>query len=148
MLVALAGIDWDTTLLPDGLTLPLLWAGIVGALLGWTGVPLSSAVWGAVVGYLSLWSVYWLFKLLTGKEGMGYGDFKLLAALGAWLGVSMVLPVVLGASLIGALVGIGMKFSGALREGRYVPFGPFLAGAGLVVLLAGQTRVLGWLGWV
>ena len=146
-LVALAGIDWDTTLLPDGLTLPLLWAGLVAALLGGTGVALSSAVWGAVAGYASLWSVYWLFKLLTGKEGMGYGDFKLLAALGAWLGVSMVLPVVLGASLIGALVGIVMKFSGALREGRYVPFGPFLAGAGLVVLLAGQPRVLGWLGW-
>jgi len=148
MLVALAGIDWDTTLLPDGLTLPLLWAGIAAALLGWTGVPLSTSVWGAVVGYLSLWSVYWLFKLLTGKEGMGYGDFKLLAALGAWLGVTMVLPVVLAASLIGALVGIVMKFGGALREGRYVPFGPFLAGAGLVVLLAGQPRVLGWLGWV
>jgi leader peptidase (prepilin peptidase) / N-methyltransferase len=145
-LVALAGIDWDTTLLPDNITLPLLWAGVVVAALGWT-VPLADAIWGAVVGYLSLWSVYWLFKLTTGKEGMGFGDFKLLAALGAWLGWKMILPIVLGASIIGALVGIVMKMSAALREGRYVPFGPFLAGAALVVLFAGQERVLGWLRW-
>ena len=145
-LVALAVIDWDTTLLPDHLTLPLLWAGLVAAALGWT-LPLATALWGAVAGYLSLWAVYWLFKLTTGKEGMGYGDFKLLAALGAWLGWSMVLPIVLGASVIGALVGIGMKLGGALREGRYVPFGPFLAGAGIVVMLAGPERVLDWLGW-
>lgn len=146
VLVALAGIDWDTTLLPDGLTLPLLWGGLVAAALGLT-TSLSSAVWGAVAGYLSLWSVYWLFKLATGKEGMGYGDFKLLAALGAWLGASMVLPVVLGASIFGAVVGIAMKLNSSLREGRYVPFGPFLAGSGLAVLLLGPTRVLGWLGW-
>lgn len=146
VLVALAGIDWDTTLLPDSLTLPLLWAGLIAAALGWT-LPLPVALWGAVAGYLSLWSVYWLFKLTTGKEGMGFGDFKLLAALGAWLGATMIVPIVLGASLIGALIGIGMKVSGALREGRYVPFGPFLAGAGLVVMLAGPARVLGWLGW-
>jgi leader peptidase (prepilin peptidase) / N-methyltransferase len=145
-LVALGGIDWDTTLLPDNMTLPLLWAGIVAAALGWT-IPLGDAVWGAVAGYLSLWSVYWLFKLTTGKEGMGFGDFKLLAALGAWLGLKMILPIVLAASLIGAVVGIVMKMSAALREGRYVPFGPFLAGAGIVVMLAGQARVLGWLGW-
>jgi leader peptidase (prepilin peptidase)/N-methyltransferase len=146
VLVALAGIDWDTTLLPDGLTLPLLWGGVLAAALGLT-TTLSAAVWGAIAGYVSLWSVYWLFKLVTGKEGMGYGDFKLLAALGAWLGVSMVLPVVLGASIIGALVGIGMKLNSSLREGRYVPFGPFLAGSGLAVLLLGPARVLGWLGW-
>ena len=146
VLVALAVIDWDTTLLPDNLTLPLLWAGLVAAALGWT-LPLPAALWGAVAGYLSLWAVYWLFKLTTGKEGMGYGDFKLLAALGAWLGWSMVLPIVLGASVIGALVGIGMKLGGALREGRFVPFGPFLAGAGIVVMLAGPERVLDWLGW-
>jgi leader peptidase (prepilin peptidase)/N-methyltransferase len=145
-LLALSGIDWDTTLLPDSLTLPLLWAGLVAAALGWT-LPLSTAVWGAVFGYLSLWSVYWLFKLTTGKEGMGAGDFKLLAALGAWLGWQMLLPIVLGASLIGAVVGIAMKLGGALHEGRYVPFGPFLAGAGLVVLFAGSDRVMGWLGW-
>ena len=145
-LIALAAIDWDTTLLPDGLTLPLLWAGLIAAALGWT-IPLSSALWGAVAGYLSLWSVYWLFKLTTGKEGMGFGDFKLLAALGAWLGATMILPIVLGASVIGAIVGIGMKASGALREGRFVPFGPYLAGSGLVVLLAGTQRVMSWLGW-
>jgi len=146
-LVALAGIDWDTTLLPDSLTLPLLWAGLVASALGWT-IPLTDALWGSVAGYLSLWSVYWLFKLTTGKEGMGFGDFKLLAALGAWLGLTMVLPVVLAASVLGAIVGIAMKMASTLREGRYVPFGPFLAGAGMVVLLAGPSRVLGWLGWV
>jgi len=146
VLVALAGIDWDTTLLPDDLTLPLLWAGLVASALGWT-LPLTDALWGTVAGYLSLWSVYWLFKLTTGKEGMGFGDFKLLAALGAWLGLKMVLPVVLAASIIGAVVGIGMKLRASLREGRYVPFGPFLAGAGLAVMLAGPTRVLDWLGW-
>ena len=145
-LLALSAIDWDTTLLPDSLTLPLLWAGLVAAAFGWT-IPLTTALWGAIGGYLSLWSVYWLFKLTTGKEGMGAGDFKLLAALGAWLGWPMLLPIVLGASLIGAAVGIGMKLSGALREGRYVPFGPFLAGAGLVVLYAGSERVLEWMGW-
>ncbi|MCW5665864.1 MAG: prepilin peptidase [Piscinibacter sp.] len=146
VLVALAGIDWDTTFLPDDLTLPLLWAGLVASALGWTQ-PLPEAVWGAVAGYLSLWSVYWLFKLATGKEGMGYGDFKLLAALGAWLGLKMILPIVLAASVVGAVVGIAMKLSAQLREGRYVPFGPFLAGGGLLVLLAGPERVLGWLGW-
>jgi leader peptidase (prepilin peptidase)/N-methyltransferase len=146
VLVALAGIDWDTTLLPDSLTLPLLWAGLIAAAIGLT-VPLSSAVWGAVAGYLSLWSVYWLFKLATGKEGMGHGDFKLLAALGAWLGASMVLPVVLGASVFGAIVGIGMKLASNLREGRYVPFGPFLAGSGLAVLFIGRPTILDWLGW-
>jgi leader peptidase (prepilin peptidase)/N-methyltransferase len=145
-LLALAAIDWDTTLLPDSINQPLLWAGLLVAMLGWT-IPLQAALTGALVGYLSLWSVYWLFKLTTGKEGMGYGDFKLLAALGAWLGWQMILPIVLGASVIGAVVGIAMKLNAKLREGRYVPFGPFLAGAGLVVLFAGQARVLGWLGW-
>ena len=147
VLVALAGIDWDTTVLPDLLTLPLLWAGLVTAALGWTGLPLTASVAGAAAGYLSLWSVYWLFKLTTGKEGMGFGDFKLMGALGAWLGWQMVVPVLLGASVIGAVVGIGMKLSASLREGRYVPFGPFLAGAGIVVMLVGQPRVLHWLGW-
>lgn len=146
VLVAAAMIDWDTTLLPDDLTLPLLWAGLVVAGLGWN-LPLKDALWGAVSGYLSLWSVYWLFKLTTGKEGMGYGDFKMLAALGAWLGWSMVLPIVLGSSVIGAVIGIIMKVTGQLREGVYVPYGPFLVGAGLVVTLAGSQRVLQWLGW-
>jgi len=145
-LIALALIDWDTTLLPDAINQPLLWAGLVAALMGWT-LPLDKALTGALAGYLSLWSVYWLFKLATGKEGMGYGDFKLLAALGAWLGWQMILPIVLGASAIGAVVGIILKMNASLREGRYVPFGPFLAGGGLVVLFAGQQTVLGWLGW-
>jgi leader peptidase (prepilin peptidase) / N-methyltransferase len=147
-LLALALIDWDTTLLPDSLTLPLLWAGLVCAALGWVpGLTAVQSLWGAVVGYLSLWSVYWFFKLVTGKEGMGYGDFKLLAALGAWLGWQAVLPIVLMASVLGAAVGLVMKATGSLREGRYVPFGPFLAGGGLVVLLAGVPRALGWIGW-
>lgn len=147
VLVAASAIDWDTTLLPDNLTLPLLWAGLLVAVLGWTDTSLKDAVWGAIAGYLSLWSVYWLFKLTTGKEGMGFGDFKLLAALGAWLGWTMILPIVLGSSLIGAIVGIGLKLSANLREGRYVPYGPFLAGAALCVLFAGKDQVMSWLGW-
>lgn len=146
VLVAAAMIDWDTTLLPDDLTLPLLWAGLVVSALGWN-LPLKESLWGAVAGYLSLWSVYWLFKKATGKEGMGYGDFKLLAALGAWLGWTMILPIVLASSVIGAVIGIGMKLTGQLREGVYVPYGPFLAGAGLVVTLAGSRSVMQWLGW-
>jgi leader peptidase (prepilin peptidase)/N-methyltransferase len=146
VLVALSMIDWDTTILPDALTLPLLWAGLLAATLGWT-IPLSSAVIGACAGYLSLWAVYWFFKLATGKEGMGYGDFKLLAALGAWLGWQALLPIILLASVLGAVVGIAMKVGGALRDGRYVPFGPFLAGAGLLVMLVGTSTALGWIGW-
>jgi leader peptidase (prepilin peptidase)/N-methyltransferase len=145
-LVALAWIDWDTTVLPDAITLPLLWAGLLCAALGWTVAPVTAVV-GAATGYLSLWLVYWFFKLATGKEGMGYGDFKLLAALGAWLGWQAVLPIVLGASVIGAVVGIAMKLGGALREGRYVPFGPFLAGAGLMVMWVGTATTLAWIGW-
>jgi leader peptidase (prepilin peptidase) / N-methyltransferase len=145
-LIALSMIDWDTTVLPDALTLPLLWAGLLAAAVGWT-IPLSGAVIGACAGYLSLWSVYWFFKLATGKEGMGYGDFKLLAALGAWLGWQALLPIILVASVLGAVIGIVMKISGALREGRYVPFGPFLAGAGVLVMLVGTPTALGWIGW-
>ncbi|TSE21365.1 Type 4 prepilin-like proteins leader peptide-processing enzyme [Tepidimonas alkaliphilus] len=145
-LLALACIDWDTTLLPDDITLPLVWAGLIAAALGWTGQALPDALWGAVAGYLSLWSVYWTFKLLTGKEGMGYGDFKLLAALGAWLGWQALIPLVLVASLLGAVVGLAMKALGRLREGRYVPFGPFLAFGGLLVWALGPRAVLGWVG--
>ena len=141
-LIALTGIDWDTTLLPDDITLPLLWAGLLAATLGWTGVAPVDAIVGAAGGYLSLWCVYWGFKLATGKEGMGYGDFKLFAALGAWLGWQALVPVVLLASIIGALVGIAMKLLQSLREGRYVPFGPFLAGGGLAVMLWGPGRVM------
>jgi leader peptidase (prepilin peptidase)/N-methyltransferase len=148
VLLVLALIDWDTTVLPDALTLPLLWAGLVAATLGWLpALGLSTALWGAVAGYGSLWAVYWLFKLATGKEGMGFGDFKLLAALGAWLGWQAILPIVLMASVIGAAVGLVMKATGSLRDGRFVPFGPFLAGGGLAVLLIGLPTVLEWIGW-
>lgn len=141
-LVALAFIDWDTTLLPDDLTLPLLWAGLLACALQWISVPLFDSVLGAVAGYLSLWSVYWGFKLLTGKEGMGYGDFKLFAALGAWFGWQALVPLILMASVVGAVVGIAMKLVSALREGGYMPFGPFLVGAGLIGLIWGPQAVL------
>ncbi len=141
-LVALACIDWDTTLLPDDITLPLLWAGVLASAFQWIQVPLFASVAGAAGGYLSLWAVYWAFKLATGKEGMGYGDFKLFAALGAWFGWQALVPIILMSSVIGALVGIGMKFSKGLREGGYIPFGPFLAGAGLVAMLFGPESVM------
>jgi leader peptidase (prepilin peptidase) / N-methyltransferase len=141
-IVALAIIDWDTTLLPDDITLPLLWAGLVGASLGWTGIDLAQSLWGAVAGYLSLWAIYHAFKLLTGKEGMGYGDFKLFAALGAWFGWQALVPIILMASVIGAIVGIAMKVSSRLREGGYVPFGPFLAAAGLTAMVFGPQAIL------
>lgn len=135
-LLALAMIDADTTLLPDDLTQPLLWLGLLINLRA-TFSPLPEAVIGAAAGYLSLWSVYWLFKLATGKEGMGYGDFKLLAALGAWLGWKMLLPIILMSSLVGALVGIALIV--LARRGREIPlpFGPYLAAAGFLTLMYG-----------
>ena len=142
LLVSLAFIDWDTTLLPDDLTLPLLWAGLLASALQWIDVSLYSSVIGAAAGYLSLWLVYWGFKLVTGKEGMGYGDFKLFAALGAWFGWQALVPLILMASVVGAIVGIAMKFSHQLREGGYVPFGPFLVGAGLLAMVLGPNTVL------
>ncbi|MEP6791088.1 MAG: A24 family peptidase [Ramlibacter sp.] len=145
-LVALALIDWDTTLLPDDITLPLVWAGLIVATLRITPVALPHAVWGATVGYMSLWLIYQAFKLLTGKEGMGYGDFKLFAALGAWFGWTALVPIILMASVIGAIVGIAMKFSSGLREGGYVPFGPFLAGAGLTAMIFGPAAILAFIG--
>jgi leader peptidase (prepilin peptidase)/N-methyltransferase len=142
-LVTLTFIDWDTTLLPDDITLPLVWLGlIVAALRLHPDLTLSNSLWGAVAGYLSLWSVYWLFKLVTGKEGMGYGDFKLFAALGAWFGWQALIPIILLSSVIGAIVGIALKFRSELREGGYVPFGPFLAGAGFVCLFFGPASIL------
>jgi len=135
-LLALAMIDADTTLLPDDLTQPLLWLGLLINLRA-TFAPLPEAVIGAAAGYPSLWSVYWLFKLATGKEGMGYGDFKLLAALGAWLGWKMLLPIILVSSLVGALVGIALIV--LARRGREIPipFGPYLAAAGFLTLMYG-----------
>ena len=144
--VALGLIDWDTTLLPDDITLPLLWAGLIAATLQWTSVGLPAALWGAVAGYMSLWAIYWAFKLITGKEGMGFGDFKLFAALGAWFGWQALGPIILMASVIGAVVGIGMKFSTGLRPGGYVPFGPFLAGAGLTAMTFGPGAMLRFVG--
>jgi leader peptidase (prepilin peptidase)/N-methyltransferase len=136
-LLALALIDADTTLLPDDLTQPLLWIGLLLNLRP-TYAPLLEAVIGAAAGYLSLWTVYWLFKLATGKEGMGYGDFKLLGALGAWLGWKMLLPIVLASSVVGVVVGGTLHL--LARRGREIPipFGPYLAAAGFLVLLYGR----------
>ena len=136
-MIALTFIDLDTFYLPDDITLPLLWAGLLLNLAN-TYVDLPSAVIGAVCGYLALWSVYWLFKLVTGKEGMGYGDFKLLAAIGAWLGWQMLPLVILLSSLVGALIGIGLMIFA--RHGREtpIPFGPYLAIAGIIALFHGQ----------
>ncbi|MDO5692238.1 MAG: A24 family peptidase [Pseudomonadota bacterium] len=141
-LVTLTLIDWDTTLLPDDLTLPLLWLGLITSALGITGVRLPDAVWGAVGGYMSLWLVYWGFKLIRNKEGMGFGDFKLFAALGAWFGWQALIPIILMASVIGSLVGIGMKLTSSLREGGAVPFGPFLAMGGLTAMIFGPQSIL------
>jgi leader peptidase (prepilin peptidase) / N-methyltransferase len=137
-LLALTAIDIDTQLLPDDITLPLMWTGLL-LNLGNVFAPISSAVLGAVAGYLSLWLVYWLFKLTTGKEGMGYGDFKLLAAIGAWLGWKMLPIVILLSSLVGAVVGICLIVF--TRHGRNtpIPFGPYLAAAGLIALFWGET---------
>ncbi len=141
-LVALAAIDADTTLLPDAITQPLVWAGLLAASLQWSGQTLTNALWGAVAGYLFLWSVYWLFKLVTGKEGMGQGDFKLLAALGAWLGWPALLSLVLIASLTGVAGGLILRMRGELHETGYMPFGPFLALAGLWVMVLGPLPAI------
>ncbi|MCC2954137.1 A24 family peptidase [Massilia sp. IC2-477] len=136
LLVAMTFIDIDTQLLPDDLTYPLLWAGLLVNLHG-TFVPLQDAVIGAAAGYLVLWAVYWLFKLVTGKEGMGYGDFKLLGALGAWLGWQMLPTIILLSSVVGALVGISLIVFAKRGRDKPIPFGPYLAAAGLIALLYG-----------
>ena len=143
--IALTCIDLDSQLLPDSLTLPLLWAGLLLNLFG-TYTDLSSAVIGAATGYLALWMVYWAFKLTTGKEGMGYGDFKLLAALGAWQGWQMLPLIILLSSLLGALVGIVLIV--VARRGRNVPipFGPYLAAAGLISMFWGKTLTRAYIG--
>ena len=152
-LIALAFIDADHQLLPDNLTLPLLWLGLLLSL--WTGpagaaplpVDVRSSLIGAIAGYVSLWSVYHLFRLLTGKEGMGYGDFKLLAALGAWLGWQMLLPIMLVAAAVGAVVGIAMLSLRGQSRATPIAFGPFLAAAGWLMLMFGPQLVAGYLGW-
>lgn len=143
-MVALTFIDLDTTLLPDDITLPLVWLGLLLNITG-TFVPLTSAVIGAVVGYLSLWSVYWGFKLLTGKEGMGYGDFKLLAAIGAFLGWKVVPLVILLSSFVGAAIGISMIVFARHKRETPIPFGPYLAIAGVIALIWGDAIVQWWM---
>jgi len=144
VLIAAAIIDLKTTLLPDVLTLPLMWAGILIAWLGiGTTVSLEDAVMGAIAGYMVLWLLYWSFKLLTGKEGMGFGDFKLLAALGAWLGWQLLPVVVLLSSLVGAVIGIAMILLRDHDRRIPIPFGPYLAAAGLLAYFYGDT-ITGW----
>lgn len=149
-LVALTMIDYHHQLLPDDITLPLLWLGIGLALFG-VFTDVRSSVLGAMAGYLSLWSVYWLFKLLTGKEGMGYGDFKLLAALGAWLGWQYLITIIILSSVVGAVIGSLLIVMRGHGRSQPIPFGPFLAGAGWLTLLWGaplQRLYLSWFGLV
>jgi len=144
ILIALTGIDIDTQLLPDSMTIALLWIGLAVNLFDtWTSLP--SAVMGAMLGYGSLWSVYWAFKLVTGKEGMGYGDFKLLGALGAWFGWQTVPLIILLSSFAGALLGISILLLRRLERDTPMPFGPYLAGAGLVILFFGETLMTEYL---
>ncbi|MDT3275076.1 A24 family peptidase [Shewanella sp. SP2S2-4] len=140
VLVALTGIDLDEMLLPDQMTLPLLWLGLI-INLNHTFASPTDAIVGATAGYLSLWSIFWLFKILTDKEGMGYGDFKLLAVFGAWLGWQMLPLVILLSSLVGAVVGITMIVSKRLKQGNPIPFGPYIAAAGWIALIWGQPIV-------
>lgn len=143
-LIALTFIDFDTTLLPDSLTLPLIWLGLLFNLNGYFA-PLHDAVIGAIVGYLVLWSVYWLFKLATGKDGMGYGDFKLLAAIGAWLGWQMLPVTILFSSVVGAAIGIAMVVFVKHDSRVPIPFGPYLAGGGLIALFFGADLTQAYL---
>jgi leader peptidase (prepilin peptidase)/N-methyltransferase len=143
-LIALTFIDFDTQLLPDAITLPLLWLGLL-LNINATFTSLTDAVIGAMAGYLVLWSVYWLFKLVTGKEGMGYGDFKLLAAIGAWLGWTMLPLTILLSSLVGAVVGIALIIVAKHGRNIPIPFGPYLAGGGLIALFWGQPLTQSYL---
>lgn len=136
-LITLTGIDYDTYLLPDSITLPLIWLGLIVNYFSLI-TDFNSSFWGAIAGYLSLWSIYWAFKLLTGKEGMGYGDFKLLAALGAWLGWQMLPVVIILSSLVGAVVGIALMIFSNHETSKPIPFGPYLAAAGWIALLWGE----------
>ena len=142
LLIAMTYIDYDTKLLPDDLTLPLLWAGLLINING-SFVPLQDAVIGAAAGYLVLWGVYHLFKAVTGKEGMGYGDFKLLAALGAWLGWAMLPTIILLSSVVGAVVGISLIVFAKRGRDNPIPFGPYLAAAGLIALVWGKELSAG-----
>lgn len=143
-LLAMTVIDIDHQLLPDQITLPLMWLGLLANFFG-LFTSLGDAVWGAAAGYLVLWSVYHLFRLLTGKEGMGYGDFKLLAALGAWMGWQMLPLIILLSSLVGAVVGSLVLLAQRRGRGTPIPFGPYLAGAGFIALFWGQALIDGYL---
>lgn len=143
-MIALSFIDFDTQLLPDSITLPLLWAGLL-LNLGGTFIDLGSAVIGAAAGYLALWSVYWGFKIATGKEGMGFGDFKLLAAVGAWLGWQMLPLVVLASSFVGAVFGISLMLIAKHGRNVPIPFGPYLAAAGVIALFWGKPLTYAYL---
>lgn len=138
LLISMIFIDLDTYLLPDELTLSLLWLGLIFNLHGLFAGSLVNAVIGAIIGYGCLWLLYWGFKLITGKEGMGYGDFKLLAALGAWLGWQNLLSILLISSLLGILYAVILRISGKLVAGNPIPFGPFLGGAGIIVLFCAK----------
>jgi leader peptidase (prepilin peptidase)/N-methyltransferase len=144
-LVALAFIDLDTQLLPDIVTLPLMWAGIIAAARGWIPVSLQASVGGAVAGYLSLWLVANAFRIVRGKEGMGAGDFKLLAALGAWMGWQMIPLIVLLSSVVGALVGIALIVFRSHGRDVPIPFGPYLAGGGVAALFFGEQLMRLWM---
>ena len=144
-LVALAFIDLDTSFLPDDLTLPLMWAGIVSAGFGWIPVTLSASVGGAVVGYLALWFVFHAYRLIRGKEGMGAGDFKLLAALGAWMGWQAIPSIVLLSSAVGAVVGISLVVFRKHDREVPIPFGPYLAGGGVAALFFGAQLARLWM---
>jgi leader peptidase (prepilin peptidase) / N-methyltransferase len=150
-LIALTFIDLDHQLLPDSVTMPLMWLGLLASLTGWgsatSSLPVDpvSSIGGAALGYLSLWAVYHAFRLLTGKEGMGYGDFKLLAAFGAWLGWRMLLPIVLLSAIVGALLGVALIVGRRHERGTPIPFGPFLAAAGWFAMMWGPQIVQGYL---
>jgi len=144
-LIALSFIDFDTHLLPDSITLPLVWTGILFNLNGGF-IDIHSSIIGAVAGYLSLWSVYWLFKLITGKEGMGYGDFKLLAAIGAWFGWQLLPAVILLSSIAGSIIGIGMILLAKHGRNIPIPFGPYLALGGIAALFFGPQLARLYLG--
>jgi leader peptidase (prepilin peptidase)/N-methyltransferase len=142
LLLSLTFIDWDEKLLPDDLNYSLLWLGLIGATLGWTEASPASAIVGAFAAYTSLWIIVQIFNRITGKEGMGHGDFKLFAALGAWFGWQALIPIILLSCVVGSVVGICLRIAGRNKPGEHIPFGPFLAGAGFLAMLAGVPVLL------
>ena len=144
VLLAASFIDWETTLLPNVLMYPLLWGGLLASALAWTSVAPVQSIVGAVAGYMVLWTLNAGHRLLKGADGMGYGDFLLLGALGAWLGPAMLIPVALAASVVGIVAYGLVKLTNGLRDGKFIPFGPFLAGGGLMVMFIGPQQVMDW----